>query len=64
MKKKLICSSPSLEGITVMINKYYCSTYWVVRDDLTVYNTKLDKVLGEVVEKRGKYYYYNNLLLL
>lgn len=54
-----ICSSGNKERLQDLINKFYCSENCVIRDDNEVYNTKLDRKLGYVIHKRGRYTYYS-----
>jgi len=57
MKTK-ICSAGTTEALQALINRYYYSTNWVVDKDLRVFNDKLNKELGHVEFKKGRYTYY------
>ena len=57
---KLLASSPTIEGIEKMINKYFYSTSYKVHKDLSISNSKglFTKVF--VIFKKGRYYLYES----
>lgn len=54
MSKKIICSAGSKEDLQEMINKYYFSTNYIIKENGEVYNTKKDKVLDGVKVENKK----------
>lgn len=42
MANKLIATAPSKEELQKLINEFYCSTNWVIQEDNTLFNTKLN----------------------
>lgn len=50
----LIASAPSIERLEALINRYYYSKNWVVKDN-KAYNTILDESRGTVELKRKRY---------
>lgn len=57
MSNKLICSAGKKEDLQEMINKYYFSTNYIIKENGEVYNTKNDKVLDgvKVENKKGRW---------
>lgn len=55
-----IASSNNKENLLKLINEYYYTTNCIINENNEVYNTKLNKLLGNVIFKHGKYI-FNNL---
>jgi len=53
-----ICSSSTKEGLLDLINEYYYSSNYIIREDASVFNTKTEKVLGLVKKEKGRFIYY------
>lgn len=56
-----ICSSSTIAGLSKLINEYYYSVSWEVRETnngFEAYNSKLDKTAGKIEYKRNKYTFY------
>lgn len=57
MNSKLICSTGNKEDLQKMINEYYFSSNYIIKENGEVYNTKKDKVLDgvRVENKKGRW---------
>lgn len=45
MNKRLICSSGTKEDLQEMINEFYYSKNYIITDEGTIFNTKLNKTI-------------------
>jgi hypothetical protein len=57
MKNKLICSSPTKQGLEKMINEFYYSVNYIIKDN-RAFNTKLNRFAGIIKEKKNRFYFY------
>ena len=57
MKTYLICSACSKEQLEKAINEYLYSTNWIIKENLDLYNTKLEKVSSNyrVIQKKNRW---------
>lgn len=55
----IIASSPTKEGLAKLINKFFFSENWVITDDNTIFNTKLNRCSEThyVENKRNRWYF-------
>lgn len=60
MKRKVIASAPTKEGLQKLINEYYYSKFYVIKEDnTTVENTKTGRILeNKVREYKGRWQFY------
>ena len=56
-KLDLICTSNTLQNLTKMINEFYYSKNYIIKNG-KAYNTKLKKEFGKIVENKRGYHYY------
>ena len=58
MKNKIIASSNTLEGLEILLNKYYYSTTYKIHPDLTITNSKgiFDSVFIKQIKNRYAIY--------
>ena len=58
MKNKIIASSNTLEGLEILLNKYYYSTTYKIHTDLTITNSKgiFDRVFIKQIKNRYAIY--------
>jgi hypothetical protein len=61
MTNKTIASSPSIEGLTKLLNSYFYSTTYQIHPDLSITNSKgvFDKL--KVTQKKGRYLLTENV---
>lgn len=57
MKEQLIASSATEEGLVKLINKFYYSENYILKDN-QAYNTRLEIYRGRVEVKKGRYKFY------
>ena len=55
--KQLIASAPTEQGLLKLINAFYYSFNYIIKDN-QAYNTKLDIYRGEVKLEKGRYKFY------
>ena len=57
MKTVLVGSSNSKEGLEKIINDYLYSSNWIIKDNLDLYNTKLEKVSSNyrIIQKKNRW---------
>jgi len=57
MKTYLIGSACSKEQLEKAINEYFYSTNWIIKENLDLYNTKLEKVSSNyrVIQKKNRW---------
>lgn len=57
MKTYCICSAPTKTDLEKLINKYFCSTNYVITDDNKLYNTKMEKYFDRYIiqEKKSRW---------
>ena len=57
MANKLIASAPSKEELQKLVNEFYCSTNWIIQDDNSLFNTKLNRSTDSVIVRffRGRW---------
>ena len=57
MKTYCICSAPTKSDLEKLINKYFCSTNYVITDDNKLYNTKMEKCFDRYIiqEKKSRW---------
>ena len=57
MKTYLIGSAGSKESLEKIINNYLFSTNWIIKDNLDLYNTKLEKISScyRIIQKKNRW---------
>ena len=57
MKARLVGTSSTKEGLEKIINEYLYSTNWIIKENLDLYNTKLEKVSSNyrIVQKKNRW---------
>ena len=56
-KKKLIASSGTEEGLMKLINQYYYSQHYIIKDG-KAFNTKLNIFRGEVKKHKNRFKFF------
>lgn len=51
-------SAGSIEKLTELINRFYYSSAYVIEEDGKVFNPKLNRHIGHVTHKRGRFTYW------
>lgn len=57
MTRQLVASSKTEAGLAKLINEFYFSTNYIIKDG-QAYNTKLEIYRGRVEVKKGRYKFY------
>ena len=57
MANKLIASASSKEELQKLVNEFYCSTNWIIQEDNSLFNTKLNRSTDSTIVRffRGRW---------
>lgn len=53
-----IASAPTKESLLKLINEYYFTNNCIITESNEVVNTKLNRTLGMIKEKKGRFEYH------